>query len=469
MGAIMFVLCGGILVLVWLLTIGLFEPAYYKRIERELDEIVNTVQETMNDPTVPDTLNTDTLEELERSGVCVEIAFSGNEVKIYYEGIGDGCVLHYDGPTNFFDQATVDKNSALAISLRERAEREGSFSTIVANNVQGRQFIVGTYLPDRQATIIASTNLERVTQALAVFRQQLITISYLVMLVALIVAILLARWISRPITTLTEATRRMAHGEYSVSVPVESDDELGVLAQDFNRMAREVNRSDQLQKELVANFSHDLRTPLTLIKGYAETIRDLTGENAEKRDQQLEVIIDEADRLSQLVSDALEFSRYNAGMIQMKPVVFDLNEMLQEMAVRYRMLEEKEGCQIVTQLGEQGLTKADPVLIERVIHNLMSNAWAHVGTDKTILLRSQVTDEGIKVTVEDHGEGIREEDLPHLFDRYYRARSSEGRTGTGLGLSIVKAILESHGFPYGVESRPEEGSRFWFVAKRAER
>lgn len=467
MATIMFILCGGILVFVWLLTIGLFEPAYYRMIQKELGGVISAVERNLSDHETNNTLNEATLEKLEQSGICVEIAPKGQSMSVYYEGIGDGCALHYNEKTNFYGQAVLDKNSAQAVALRQRAVEEGSFETKIPNNTGGQQFVMGKYLPDHQVTILASTNLERVTQALAVFRKQLIIITYLVVLVSILASLMVSRWITRPITVLTKATRKMAEGDYNVSVPVQTDDELGILAQDFNDMAAEVNKSDKLQKELVANFSHDLRTPLTLIKGYAETIRDISGNNEKKRNAQLDVIIDETDRLSLLVGSALEYSKFQSGVVQVKKEAFDLNELLRDMALRYTLLYEQNHYQFTTDLCQDAQIVGDAALLERALNNLITNAAAHIGEDGMVLLSTEnLPGEGVKVTVEDHGPGISKEDLPRLFDRYYRARSSEGRVGTGLGLSIVKAIFENQDCAYGVDSKPGEGARFWFIVKK---
>ncbi|MDO5601730.1 MAG: HAMP domain-containing sensor histidine kinase, partial [Oscillospiraceae bacterium] len=268
---------------------------------------------------------------------------------------------------------------------------------------------------------------------------------------------------TRPVSRLSKAARQMAQGDYAVALPPAGRDEIGVLTDDFNRMAVEVARTDRLQKDLVANISHDLRTPLTLMKGYAETIRDLTGEDREKRNEQLGIIIDESDRLSGLVNSVLELSRLEAGTEKPEPVEFDLCDFCEELTYRYTDLCEKHGYTLRLDIPPQErLVWADPALMQRVLHNLLSNAFAHIGPDNEIVLSVRDVPAGVRVTVEDHGKGIAPQDADRVFQRYYRARSDNGKPGAGLGLSIVRAILESHSFAYGVDSTPGQGAQFWF-------
>ena len=275
---------------------------------------------------------------------------------------------------------------------------------------------------------------------------------------------LLSRWLTRPLSELSSAAKKMADGDYSVRVSVPHSDEIGRLAEEFNHMADQVSRSAQLQRELLANVSHDLRTPLTLIKGYAETVRDLTGDDAAKRTDQLNVIVDETDRLSGLVNSVMELSKVSSGTEQPQRVRFDMSQLCEEVARRYEAVCAQNGCRLQLQADEPAMVSADPAMMERVLHNLLGNAMHHVGEDGVFILRVVPKEGCARVEVEDHGAGITPEDLPYIFDRYYRSRSDAGKVGTGLGLSITKAILRGHGFRFGVDSTVGKGTTFWFEA-----
>ena len=460
---VMVSLCIGILVLVWVLTVGLFESFYNQKIQSSLLAALTQVMGLVDENGGTSSADSLEIEQIARSGICIEISPAGGTVGTYYEGIGDSCAIHHDRLIDF-SQGLNQKTTQLGTMLRSEIRRNGSCKVEVPNALGGRQVIVGGLSENGGTIVIVSANLERVTQALGIIRRQLLYVSIVALAVAVLVAVLLARWFTKPITTLSAAARKMAEGDYTVAVTPASSDELGVLTEEFNRMANEVGKSIRLQQELIANFSHDLRTPLTVIKGYAESIRDLSGDDRTKRNEQLAVIVEESDRLSALVNSALEFSQYSSGAVSPKREHFDANEMLQDMAGRHGLKARQQGVSIVVEANADREVDGDPALLVRVLENLLSNAEAHVTPGKTIWLSAAETEQGLRIEVRDNGEGISKEDLPHLFDRYYRARQSEGKQGTGLGLAIVKAILESHGYPYGINSELNEGTAVWFIA-----
>ena len=230
-------------------------------------------------------------------------------------------------------------------------------------------------------------------------------------------------------------------------------------------MAKEVQHAAQMQRDLLANVSHDLRTPLTLIKGYAETVRDITGDDKAHRDEQMNIIVDEADRLTALVSSVMELSKVTSGAEKCEKVHFDMGQLCDEVSERYDAVCAQNGWQLKLELPEEELpVYADPNMMQRALHNLLGNAMHHIGGDGIFFLRATQVPEGVRVEIEDHGPGICAEDLPYIFDRYYRSRSDAGKQGTGLGLSITKAIFQQHGFRFGVQSTLGKGTTFWFIA-----
>ena len=280
-----------------------------------------------------------------------------------------------------------------------------------------------------------------------------------------------SRHLTSPLAQMIDAAEAMAEGDYSARVHLKksSRDEVGELAAAFNTMADELEHADQMRRDMIANVSHELRTPLTLIKGYAETVRDLTGDDKQKRTDQLDVIVDETDRLSGLVNSVMELSKYSSGTMKMEPVRFDLAQLCDEVADRYRNVCEQNGYNLDVQTDQVCMVKADPDSMSRAIHNLLSNAIHHIGENGYVALHVKPQADGsTRVEIIDHGAGISKEDLPYIFDKYYRSRADAGKVGTGLGLSITKAILISHGYAFGVDSELGKGSTFWFVAAAAE-
>ena len=290
--------------------------------------------------------------------------------------------------------------------------------------------LVGCLTKDGSYGVIVSASLAQIETAAEVMRSVLIPVAIFLIALNLLVAALFSRWFTRPMRQLSEGAREIADGNYDVQVPVVRNDELGLLGREFNHMAQEVKRSAQLEKDILANVSHDLRTPLTLIKGYAETVRDITGDDKAKRTEQCSIIVDETDRLSALVNSVMELSKVSSGAEKLNPVDFDMSQLCFEVAGRYDAVCEQNGWTLQLEANKECMVRA-----------------------------------GCRVEVEDHGPGIPPEELPHLFDRYYRARQDAGKTGTGLGLSITKAILQQHDFPFGVNSTVGKGSTFWFEMK----
>ena len=276
----------------------------------------------------------------------------------------------------------------------------------------------------------------------------------------------------RVIKTLESELRILEGGDLDYAITVQGQDELGELAQGVEDMRRalvsretEKRQMEEATNRLMTSVSHDLRTPLTLIKGYAETVRDLPGDNKDKRDEQLSVIVDETDRLSGLVNSVMELSKYSSGTEKLNPVQFDLAQLCDEVAYRYQNICEQSGYTLTVDAADPCTVTADPDMMSRVVHNLLANAIHHIGPDGCVALRVKPQpDVAVRVEIEDHGAGIAREDLPYIFDKYYRSRADAGKVGTGLGLSITKAILINHGFPFGVDSEPGKGSIFWFVA-----
>ncbi len=483
------VLCAVLLALVWLLSVQLLEPMYNRRVREDLAKTADVYAGIlerygslagMTDSERREALSGVMKEILANQELlvdkCIDIAGADGQPLLVGHKLPAGrCLVHPERPSaEVWGETQLVTDSAAAYELR-RAVRENEglwcvlpdarFAPSLTDAAGTRQMAVGRSVGGR-FTVIISTDLERVGEAAGVIRNQMPLIALLLLLVSVGGACLVSRWFTGPILALSDAARRVAKGDYTARVEPRSADELGALAGDFNTMAGEVGRTAELQRDLIANVSHDLRTPLTLIKGYAETVRDLTGDDAEKRTQQLSIIVDEADRLSALVSSVMELSKYSSGTQKPQLVSFDMAQLCDEVVCRYEDVCQKNGYTITLDAPDPCMVTADPDGMMRVVHNLLANAVHHIGPDGQIALRVHATAEGaVRVSVEDHGAGIAKEDLPYIFDKYYRARAEAGRQGTGLGLSITKAILISHGFAFGVDSTVGQGSTFWFAAK----
>ncbi|MGN0584023.1 MAG: sensor histidine kinase, partial [Ruminococcus sp.] len=246
--------------------------------------------------------------------------------------------------------------------------------------------------------------------------------------------------------------------------------EVDDLADTLAYASRELSKTDEMQRDLIANVSHDMRTPLTMMKAYAEMIRDLSGNNPEKRNQHLNIIIEETDRLSLLVNDMLDLSKLESGTQKLDIDRIDISEKLREIARRYEGISEKMGYSLIFTGDAPYMISCDSGKIERVICNLLNNAINYTSKeDRRVYLRQINLPDRVRIEISDTGDGIEEDKIKLIFDKYYRSENHKREVvGTGLGLSIVKAILKMHGYNYGVNSKIGEGSTFWFEAPPAD-
>ncbi len=276
-----------------------------------------------------------------------------------------------------------------------------------------------------------------------------------------------AGWFVNPVTEMTKKAHRLAQGDFNVDF--HGNDygrELVELAETLNFARDELSKTDRMQKELIANVSHDFKTPLTMIKGYASMIMEISGDIPAKRNKHAQVIIDEADRLASLVGDVLDLSKIRSGINQIEETDIDMSGYLEEVLDRFAYLKDAQGYQFIVD-AEKGLyTRADEVKIGQVLYNLIGNAVNYTGEDKKVYVSLKKEGEDIfRFAVTDTGAGIKQEEILDIWDRYYRSSETHKRPvkGTGLGLSIVKTILERHGFLFGVDSEVGKGSTFYVL------
>ncbi len=357
--------------------------------------------------------------------------------------------------------------SAVMATLRKAGTGQGVMVRIDDGNyVYAARFArADGQAEDTYLYINYSTELSE--SAFSMMQQELIMIAVIVVFVALIISALLSMELTRPIARFTRAARQMAKGDFSVDFKGEyTYAEMDDLAETLDYAKEEIGKSDTLQKEVLANVTHDLKTPLTMIKAYASMIREISGDDPEKRAKHTQVILDESDRLTALVNDILHLSKIRSGMDTLKLQVFDLSEFIYTVLERFSYLSESMGYTVVRDIEDELYTEADMEKIEQVVYNLVGNAVNYTGEDKKIVVSLKRADGGkIRFSVTDTGKGIPPEEIDTIWDRYYRSAETHKRPikGTGLGLSIVKTILLKHGFDFGVESEVGKGSTFYVL------
>lgn len=314
--------------------------------------------------------------------------------------------------------------------------------------------------------MIISAPLASIKEAETIIKEQLMIVTVILILISLILTYFFSRAFTRPILKINEAAARMAGGNLSIKVDVDSRDELGMLACTINNLSVQLQRIEQLRKELIANVSHEFRTPLSLIKGYAETIRDVSGDIPDKRERQLEIILEEADRLRNMVDDILNLSQMQSEYFKLDMRPFDVAAISRNIADRFSFMSEDRGISLEVRIEKESVVVLGEELgIEQVLYNFVNNACNHTAAGGRIGIEIIENVDNVRIEVSDNGEGISEEELPYIWERFYKA--SKSGKGTGLGLAIAKRILEAHGCSYGVESELDAGTKFWFTLERS--
>lgn len=291
-------------------------------------------------------------------------------------------------------------------------------------------------------------------------------------LVAVAIAVALAFLLSRrtlaPVKDLTSAAERLGRGDFSQRVQIKDRGELGELAQTFNSMAGDLERTEKLRQNMVADVAHELRTPLSNIQGYLEALRD----GVMKPDKEtIRSLYEEASLLSRLIDDLQELSLAEADELKLVLQAEDIRELIRQAVAAVEAKKKAKGLSLAVELPERlPPASIDSRRIGEVLRNLLENAVAHTGKGGSITIKAKQRDNWLEVSVADTGEGIPAEELPNIFERFYRVDKSRARAtgGSGLGLTIAKRLVEAHGGKIEVQSEPGKGSRFAFTVPIAE-
>ncbi len=324
------------------------------------------------------------------------------------------------------------------------------------------QHVLYSRIEEDGRVVLVEAVVSPISGTVQTLRVQLTWASIIFLFIGLIFAQVVARRISRPLVKLNRSAKKLAAGDFNADFSVEGSREVSELAKTLDSAAQELSRVEKLRKELIGNVSHDLRTPLTMITASAEMMRDLPGELTTEN---LQTIIDETNRLTALVNDLLDLSRMQNGSHNLSRTRFSITQSIFSLLNRFNVLIEREGYQIDFDYDKDTAVIADEQKIMQAAYNLISNAVNFTGKDKAVLIRQRINGDKVRIEVIDTGDGIPQEQIGYIWERYYRATNndhSRAKMGTGIGLSIVKEVMELHGEKYGVESEQGKGSVFWF-------
>lgn len=313
----------------------------------------------------------------------------------------------------------------------------------------------------KTVSLVFYAMISPVNATISTIKVQLYYVTCIMFILSIVLAFVIAKTVSKPIEKLNKSAKILATGNYDIHFSGKGYREIHELSDTLNHSASELSKVERLRRELMANISHDLRTPLALIYSHAEMMHDFPDEITS---EQTQTIMDETQRLSSLVNDILDVSRLETGTMELNTAAYNMTESIDKTVSRIADLVKKENYSLVFEHDEEVFVNADEVKITQAIYNLLTNAIHYSTNDLTIIIRQKVIGKLVRIEVEDHGEGIGKDNLPYIWDRYYKIdkRHKRAITGTGLGLSIVKKIVELHHGDYGVDSQVGKGSVFWF-------
>ena len=373
--------------------------------------------------------------------------------------------LFYEDGESVYPLTEQTDYGALAASLREQRDA-GRMSTFLISERDGQVALASaTAVGGQPAFLYLSASMQGNLDLEAGLKWMSVITALVAVVLAFVVSGFVSASVTRPVTEVTARAQELARGNYQISFRKDYYcAEIRELSDALDHARVEISKADKMQKELIANVSHDFKTPLTMIKAYASMIREISGDNKQKRDAHAKVIIDECDRLTMLVSDMLDLSKLRAGMnAEEKRSVFNLSEEVCAVTERFSYLSETEGYRIETDIADGLYIRANKERIAQVFYNLIGNAVNYTGADKRVRVKLFVKGQNARFEVIDSGKGIPADEVDTIWDRYYRSGASHKRpvSGTGLGLSIVKNILLQHDCPFGVISEQGKGSCFW--------
>lgn len=449
-----------ILVILWLLQI-IFFNAYYESMKiNEAENLGNEISKTYTSGNVADiSPQGEFLHGMIIRNISLDGSFAGTGMRM---DIRPRERREKERILNHIEKLKkTNKNHIVEIVSHEF---RGSIKNIVyMSKVLDEKGNVHSYL-------YIQTPLSPTDATVTVLKSQLLIVSSLIILISFLLSFYLAKRLSKPIVNIKDSSLELAKGNYMVSFAEGDYREINELSNVLNHTAKELSRNEELRRDLIANVSHDLKTPLTIIKSYAEMIKDISGDNKEKREEHLKVIVKESDRLTELVNDILDLSKIESGTSEFEMAEFDIADTVRCVCEKFKVFSEYKNYNFQLECPDSLLVYGNETRINQVIYNLIGNAVNYTGEDNFIGIKLLEKEKSIRFEVRDSGKGISDEEKPRVWDRYYKISKNTQReqTGSGIGLAIVKNILIYHNAEFGIESEVDEGSTFYFELKKTD-
>lgn len=433
-----------ILAFLWIFQVFFLDSYYEWSKTKEILNLSNKIKNNYNSNEF-----TYILDELSfKEDICIEV--NDNKNLIYASS----------GRKNCMDEMHDPKNMSIKDKFISSGETKAIYK-LINPRFKNKTLVLALKLENEQYIYVTSS-LEPLGSITKIFARQLIYVTIIVLVLSFGVGYIISKKLASPILKINKEAGNLAKNTNPHFETNSDIKEINELSNTLNIVSDELFKTEELRRELMANVSHDLKTPLTMIKAYAEMVRDLTYDNKEKRDKNLNTIIDETDRLNILVNDILELSKMQSNIVKLNYEDFDLSLLIRDVINRYDIYIQNKICNFELNLDDNCIINADKKRIEQVMYNLINNAINY--SSKKVIINVYKFDNYFRVEVCDDGNGIDEKNIKLIWDKYYKVDKSYKREniGTGLGLSIVKNIFIKHKFRYGVESQVDVGTTFWF-------
>lgn len=446
-----------LLVILWMLQITFLEPYYKASRTKNMTQIILEVEKAMQQEMDVDQKNRLGL-LFARENMCAIVYNEQgiNVLDVAVDMLGQSCNLNQLSSQSKHDFIElVDHSPNQEIDVPFRNEQFEQAMTFYAKSFE---------VDEEVYYVFVNAPMELLDSTVEILKKQFITVSVMVFTVGTTIALLLSRKLAYPIHSMNESAKRLARGDFDVKFKGEGYQEAIELSETLNYATEEFSKTNELRKDLVANVSHDIKTPLTMIKAYAEMIGDISGDDKELRKQHLQVILDETHHLEKLVNDMLSLSQYEAKVLEINETKFNLKDHITStinlFQSKYNRFEVKCDSKIHVY--------ADEIKMGQVLFNFINNAIKYNKKDGKIIVSALKRNKHeVEVSVIDEGDGISKEDQQYIWDRYAKINKHHHRKidSSGLGLSIVSAICDATGSDYGVESELGKGSRFYYTLK----
>ena len=436
-----------VLILLYIIQILSLNTYYEKYKTRQLEKISKTIKNTSD-------ISNTKLEDLAyENGICVSVYDEGNNKNISTM-FNKGCI--------FSDKKSI--NRYINKFLKEEKDEE---TILIKNNRFKNKTMIKAIKYDENTYIFLSTSIEPLDSTIVLLKRQYFQAVLLLVLISIIVGIIISKELSKPIEKLNKTANELSKGNFNIKFSTNSNiEEINELSNTLEKVKIELSKTDELRRDLMANVGHDLKTPLTMIKAYAEMSRDLDNQSVSKKKENMNIIIDETERLNILVRDILNLSKLQPNIDELKLEKFDINEVIRNVLQKYYILIDNEGYEFIYNIMDNRKINvySDKKRIEQVIYNLINNAINYTGKDKKVYVNLVEDSKKIRIEIKDTGKGIDKNEYKVIWDKYYHNEKKHKRNtiGTGLGLSIVKSILEKHNYNYGVFSKKGKGTTFYF-------